>query len=54
MELARHSEFSHLKHPMLKEIVKMQEGLILNSVPEEKKDLAAVRPKLNFAIGAKQ
>lgn len=54
MELARHSEFSHLKHPMLKEILTMQEGLALQVFSEEKKDTASVRPKLKFAIGAKQ
>jgi cell division protein FtsL len=54
MELARHSEFSHLKHPMLKEITTMQEGLALQVSSEEKKDFAAFRPKLKFAIGAKQ
>lgn len=54
MELARHSEFSHLKHPMLKEIMTMQEGLALQVPSDEKKDLANARPKLKFAIGAKQ
>ncbi len=55
IELARHSEFSHLKHPMLKEIVTLQEGLALQtSVQEEKKDRSSARPKLKFAIGAKQ
>ena len=52
MELARHSEFSHLKHPMLKEIITMQEGLALQVSTAEKK-AAAARPKLKFAIGAK-
>ena len=54
MELARHSEFSHLKHPMLKEILTMQEGLALEVSATEKKEKAAARPKLKFAIGAKQ
>jgi hypothetical protein len=54
MELARHSEFSHLKHPMLKDIVTMQEGLALQISSEEKKDTSAALPKLKFAIGAKQ
>jgi hypothetical protein len=54
MELARHSEFSHLKHPMLKEILTMQEGLALQVSSAEKKELVAARPKLKFAIGAKQ
>lgn len=54
MELARHCEFSHLKHPMLKEIVTLQEGLALQVSSEEKRDPTAVRPKVKFAIGAKQ
>ena len=54
MELARHSEFSHLKHPMLKEIVTMQEGLALQITSGEKEQIAAARPKFKFAIGAKQ
>ena len=53
MELARHSEYSHLKHPMLKEIITMQEGLALQVSSDEKKEPAAARPKLKFAIGAK-
>ncbi len=55
MELARHSEFSHLKHPMLKEVVSMQEGLALqvssDGAAEEK---SAARPQVKFPIGAKQ
>jgi hypothetical protein len=53
MELARHSEFSHLKQPMLKEILTMQEGLALQVAPQEEKEKVNARPKLKFAIGAK-
>lgn len=53
MELARNSEFSHLKQPMLKDILTMQEGLALQISSEEKKETTAARPKLKFAIGAK-
>ncbi len=55
MELARHSEFSHLKHPMLKDILSLREGLALqvgSQKAEEEK--SAARPFLNFPIGAKQ
>lgn len=53
MELARHSEYSHLKQPMLKEILTLQEGLALQVSPEEEKENAGFRPKVKFAIGAK-
>jgi len=55
MELARHNEYSHLKHPMLKEVLSMREGLALqvtsNEVDEERH---AARPQVKFPIGAKQ
>ncbi|MBS0603864.1 MAG: hypothetical protein JSS60_02375 [Verrucomicrobia bacterium] len=54
MELARHSEYSHLKQPMLKEILTMQEGLALDVSSEAQEEKAAARPKVKFAIGAKQ
>lgn len=54
MELARHSEYSHLKQPLLKEIITMQEGLALEVTSEDKEEKTALRPKLKFAIGAKQ
>jgi hypothetical protein len=54
MELARHSEYSHLKQPMLKEILTMQEGLALEISSGEEEEKGAARPKLKFAIGAKQ
>lgn len=54
MELARHSEYSHLKHPMLKEIVTMQQGIALQVSSDEKEEKAVAGPKLKFAIGAKQ
>lgn len=56
MELARQSQYSHLKQPMLKEILTMQEGLALEVSSEEIEEKTAngTRPKLKFAIGAKQ
>ena len=54
MELSRHSEYSHLKHPLLKEILVCQEGVAL-SLPSETKGHVAtpVKPKVSLAIGAK-
>lgn len=54
MELARQSEYSHLKQPMLKEVITMAEGLALQVSSEDQEEKAAVRPKVKFAIGAKQ
>ena len=54
IQLARNSEFSHLKSPMLKEIITMQEGLVLQMASEEKEKIVSSRPKLKFAIGAKR
>ena len=54
MQLARHSEFSHLKQPMLKEILTMPEGLALESTSEEPEEKVAKGPKVKFAIGAKK
>ncbi len=38
MELARHTEFAHLKQPMLKEIITLQEGLALQIASDEKEE----------------
>jgi hypothetical protein len=54
IELARRSEYGHLKHPMLKEIMTMQQGLALQISSDEKKEKIATGPRLKFAIGAKQ
>jgi hypothetical protein len=51
MELARHSEFGHLKHPMLKEVITMQEGIALHPSSSEKESAQPSRPKLPLAIG---
>ena len=54
MDLARHSEYSHLKQPMLKEILNAPEGLVLTASSENLEEKTPARPKLKFAIGAKQ
>ncbi|MBS0621167.1 MAG: hypothetical protein JSS61_06890 [Verrucomicrobia bacterium] len=53
MQLARHSEFAHLKQPMLKEILTLREGIALNIAVEEEEERLAVRPKHHVTIGAK-
>lgn len=52
MELARHSEYSHLKHPMLKEIVTLPQGLVLQVSSDEKEQKPSTGPKVKFALGA--
>lgn len=53
MQLARCSEFSHLKYPTLQEVLTVSETIILPKSPIEKeKDLPTL--KWNLAIGAKQ
>jgi len=54
MQLASHSEFAHLKHPMVKEIVTMDEGLALQISTEEKGEPLPVKPKLPLAVGTRQ
>ena len=53
MQLARCSEFSHLKYPTLQEVLTVSEAVIIPKSPIEKeKDLPIL--KWNLAIGAKQ
>jgi hypothetical protein len=52
LELASHSEFTHLKQPLLKEIITMPQGIALQISSEEKQKAAAARSRLNLAIGA--
>ena len=53
MQLARCSEFSHLKHPTLQEVLTVSETVIApKSSLEKEKDLPTF--KWNLAIGAKQ
>jgi len=54
MQLACHSEYSHLKQPMLKEILTMQEGTSLTpSANDQQMAAEAGSNKVKFAIGAK-
>jgi hypothetical protein len=52
MEVARLNEFSHLKHPLLKEVVSLEEGKALQLPSEEKESRTQVKPALTLAIGA--
>jgi len=51
IELARRNEFSHLKYPLAKEIVTLQEGLAL-SLPEQEKEERLVSFKPQVILGA--
>jgi hypothetical protein len=53
MELARHSEFSHLKHPLGKEVLTVREGLALQQTVSEPEHAKAVKPKPTLAVGTK-
>lgn len=53
MQLARSSEFAHLKHPMFKEILTMEQGLALNVVSDEKETAPSKLPKVKLVVGAK-
>ena len=54
MTLANRSEFSHLKHPMAKEVIVMNQGLAVQEPQEPDHVVSSVKPKLTLAIGAKQ
>ncbi len=54
MQLASHCEFAHLKHPMAKEILTMDEGIALQLSTEEKEETPSLKPKLPLAVGSRQ
>ncbi len=53
IELSRHTEFAHLKHPMLKDIVSLQEALALQPSSLESGASVKLLPRLTLAIGVK-
>jgi hypothetical protein len=53
MELARQSEYCHLKHPLNKEIVTMQQGVAMHIPTKDREDVVDVKPVDMLAIGAK-
>jgi hypothetical protein len=54
LSLARLPEYSHLKHPIVKEILVVPEGLALEMGPSQHTVATASGPKVNIALGAKQ
>jgi len=54
MQLASCSEFSHLKHPLFKDVVRIDEGLALQVITEEKEEVLSIKPKLPLAVGSRQ
>ncbi len=49
MQLARLGEFSHLKHPLVKEVITVPEGIALLLPVEKKVEIAPIKPKLTLA-----
>src|SRR5579872_4905290 len=49
IELARRGEFSHLKHPLVKEVVHCGQGLALQLSPVDKTGVQPVKAKATFA-----
>jgi len=43
IELARHQEFSHMRHPLLKEVVSMPEGIAVQLSPREENPASSRR-----------
>lgn len=54
MQLARCSEFSHLKYPTLQEVLTLSEAVALQKKPIIEKEKDPPTLKWNLAIGAKQ
>lgn len=54
MELARDDKYSHLKYPLLKDILTVNEGLALQVEGEETEPVSQHKPKVNLATGATQ
>lgn len=50
--LARDTRFGHLKHPLVKEVVELSEGLALNSGKTEGQKPFAFKPSVTLAVGA--
>lgn len=51
MQLARHSEFSHLKHPLMKDILTINEGMAIQ-LEDRPADVPHLSPKVALAVGA--
>ena len=54
LELSRNAEYSHLKQPLLKEILTLPQGVALEFSSNEEQNTAKARPRLALPIGSKQ
>lgn len=52
MHLARDTRFSHLKHPLSKEVVMLEEGLAVEFPATRSGEHVSFKPKLTLAVGA--
>ncbi len=53
IELARHHEFSHLRHPLVKEVLNMPEGIAVQFAPSEQAlPSTQHNPAITLATGA--
>ncbi len=52
MELARDSRYSHLRYPLTKDVLTMQQGIALQSPAVDKSQTISIEPKLTLAVGA--
>jgi hypothetical protein len=50
MELARSSEYAHLKHPYVKDVLKVQEGL---AIKEHNETIPQAKRHLPYTVGSK-
>ncbi len=51
MELLAHSEYSHLKHPLMKQIMQVSEGIALHLPVGEKGESVVRQSKSTLAMG---
>lgn len=52
MELARRPEFSHLKHPLFKEILTLKEGSAVAPIASSQQQAPASKPLLTSLLGS--
>jgi hypothetical protein len=54
MELARHGEFSHLKHPFVKDVLTVSEGVAIHLDQEPTEESVQSKPKFALAVRTKE
>ena len=52
MLLARDSRYSHLKHPLSKEVLMLQEGLAVEFPSTTAPETVSIKAKTTLAVGA--